>query len=120
MRDHALGISSGIIGWIGSIILIFGVYDIFEGENAALALSGFSLVCVGEAMNLMKRMKPAEAEMLKEKIVPEMLKNMGFPALWMLIYLGTGMELLLALGIATGIKELVKNFRLAASFYFIS
>ncbi|MBD3389434.1 hypothetical protein GF415_00575 [Candidatus Micrarchaeota archaeon] len=120
MREHALGISSGIIGWIGSILLIFGFYDFFGGKGAALALSGFSLVCVGEAMNLMKRMKPAEAEILKEKIAPEMLRNMGFPALWVLIYLGSGMELLLALGIATGIKALVKNFRLAATFYMIS
>lgn len=120
MREHALGISSGIIGWIGGILLIFGFYDFFGGDGGALALSGFSLVCVGEAMALMKRVTPAEAGMLREKIVPEMLKGMGFPALWVLIYLGTGMELLLALGIATGIKALVKNFRLAATFYMVS
>ena len=120
LKNSLITFTSGPISWIGEILLIFGAYDAFSGGGILLMGFGFALVCFGEGMNLLKKMKKAEIEMLHENITKDMLKTMAFPLLWMLIFFATGIELLLALSIATGVKAIVKNSRIAATFYITS
>ena len=120
MKNAFISFASGPISWIGEIMLIFGTYDAFSGDGILLMGFGFALVCFGEGMNLLKKMKRAERELLHENITKNMLKNMAFPLLWILIFFATGIELLLALSIATGVKAIVKNSRIAATFYISS
>ncbi|MCP4646453.1 MAG: hypothetical protein GY852_01795 [bacterium] len=120
MKNAFVSFTSGPISWIGEILLIFGAYDAFSGGGILLIGFGFALVCFGEGMNLIKKMKKAEIELLHDNIIKNMLRNMAFPLLWMLIFFATGMEILLALSIATGVKAIVKNSRIAATFYMTS
>lgn len=120
MKNSFLSLVSGPISWVGEILMIFGAYSMFAGDGLLLMGMGFSLICFGEGMNLLKKMKHAEIELLHESINMDMLKNMAFPFLWILLFFGTGLELLLALSIATGVKAIVKNARIAARFYLTS
>ncbi len=120
VKNSFISFTSGPISWIGGIMLIFGTYDAFSGNGILLIGFGFSLICFGEGMNLLRKMKKAEIELLHENIIKDMLKNMAFPLLWILIFFATGLELLLALSIATGVKAIVKNSRTAATFYMTS
>lgn len=120
LKNAFISFTSGPISWIGEILLIFGAYNAFSGDGILLMGFGFALVCFGEGMNLLKKMKKAEIEMLRENITKKMLRNMAFPLLWMLIFFATGIEILLALSIATGVKAIVRNSRIAATFYMTS
>ena len=120
MKDNFIKFTSGPISWIGEILLIFGAYDAFSGDGLLLMGFGLALVCFGEGMNLLRKMKTAEIEMLHDNIIKDMLRNMAFPLLWILVFFATGLELLLALSIATGVKAIVKSSRMAATFYMTS
>lgn len=115
-----IGHLGGGIGWIGGIMLIFGTYAAFGGGGFALAGMGFALICLGEGISLLRKRKKQEIELLKENINRDMVKNMAFPLLWMLLFFLSGLELLLALGIATGARALVKNAGILSTFYISS
>ena len=111
---------AGAIGWIGEILLLFGVYSWFLADDFFLMGIGFSLICFGEGLALLKKMKRTEIELLHEEIVKLMVRNMMFPFLWIFIFFITGIDLLLALSVATGAKAIIKNMRLVATFYISS
>jgi hypothetical protein len=117
VKNNLISLVSGPMSWIGEILLIFGAYSLFAGDGVFLVGLGFSLICFGEGMNLLKKMKTAEIEVLHESIIRDMLKSMAFPFLWLLLFFVSGLELLLALSIATGVKAIVKNSRIAVTFY---
>ncbi|MBD3397660.1 hypothetical protein GF412_00805 [Candidatus Micrarchaeota archaeon] len=120
LKDSLIYFASGPISWLGEIIMLFGAYNGFYGDGLVLMGFGFSLICIGEGMNLLRKMKQAEIELLHENITRELLKNMAFPFLWIIVFFATGMELFLALSVATGAKSIVKNARIASSFYLTS
>ncbi len=111
---------AGAIGWVGGILLIFGAYALFLSSDFSLMGIGFSLICFGEGLALLKKMKRAEIEVLQDTLIKQMAKNMLFPLFWIFIFFITGWDLLLALSIATGAKAIVKNTRLVATSYIFS
>ena len=116
----AIGMAGTVIGWVGELLLIFGAYSLFWNGDFFLMGIGFSLVCFGEGLVLLRKMKKAEIELLHDTILREIVRNMVFPILWIVLFLASGMDLLLALAIATGTKAIIKNLRLAATFYIFS
>ena len=110
----------GVVSWIGELLILFGAYTWFLAGDILLLGLGFSLVCFGEGLALLKRMKPAEIEVLKDTLIKQMAKNMLFPFLWVVLFFLTGINLFLALSIANGAKAIVKNARLVATSYIFS
>lgn len=113
------GLVAGAISWIGGILILLGVYSIAEEASGGILLAGLGLAFVffGEGLNLLKKRRHEEIVLLRENILGSMIGNMAFPSLWLLIYLLSGMWLLLAFGVAMGARALVKNMGLAAIFY---
>ena len=110
----------GVVSWIGELLILFGAYAWFLAGDILLLGLGFSLVCFGEGLALLKRMKPAEIEVLKDTLIKQMAKNMLFPLLWIALFFLSGISLFLALAIANGAKAIVKNARLVATSYIFS
>lgn len=111
------GIAGGAAGWAGEIMLIFGTYSVLGGGGFILAGIGFSLICFGEGISLLRGREIEEEMLLRKNIIKVLAQNMAFPALWLLIFFASGFELLLALAAATGIKAIVRNAGAIASFY---
>lgn len=115
----ASGLAAGAISWVGGILILLGVYA-FPAEAAGGALllgMGLCFVFCGEGLGLLRKRRKEELVLLRENILASMVKNMAFPSLWLLLYLVSGMWILLAFGIATGARMLVRNMGLAALYY---
>lgn len=110
----------GVVSWVGELLILFGAYAWFLAGDILLLGLGFSLVCFGEGLALLKKMKPAEIEVLKDTLIKQMAKNMLFPLLWVVLFFLSGINLFLALSIANGAKAIVKNARLVATSYIFS
>jgi len=118
---HAsLSLFVGIVSWVGELLILFGAYAWFLAGDVMLMGLGFSLICFGEGLALLKKMKPAEIEVLKDTLIKQMAKNMLFPVLWVVLFFLSGITLFLALAIANGAKAIVKNARLVATSYIFS
>lgn len=113
------GLVAGATSWIGGILILLGIYSLPEEAAGGIMLSGFGLAFIffGEGINLLKQRRKEEIVLLRENILGSMIGNMAFPSLWLLLYLVSGMWILLAFGAAMGARALVKNMGLAAIFY---
>jgi len=118
---HAsLSFFAGAIGWAGEILLLFGAYAWFLAGDIILLGLGFSLICFGEGLALLKRITSAELQVLRETLQKQMGRNMLFPVLWLLLFFIINLDLFLAISMATGAKAIVKNTRLVATSYIFS
>jgi hypothetical protein len=115
----ALGALGRIISWIGGLILLFGAYSALGGEGFELAWLGIAVICIGEAMVFLKGLSDRERLLLEENILGTLLKNMAFPLLWLVAYYFLGMDFLLAFAVSSGIRALIENARITASFYIL-
>jgi len=111
---------AGATGWAGEILLLFGAYSWFFAGDIILLGLGFSLICFGEGLALLKKITHAEIQVLRETLLRQMGRNMLFPILWLLLFFVISLDLLLAIAIATGAKAIVKNTRLVATSYIFS
>jgi hypothetical protein len=68
-------------------------------------------------MVFLRGLNPKERERLEEGIVKKLLKNMAFPLLWLVIYYFWSVDFLLAFGLSSGIRAVIENLRITASFY---
>jgi hypothetical protein len=110
-----LGTIGGIVGWIGQILLLLGVYAYLGGAGFILAAFGFSMICSGEAIALFQKREKEEIILLRKKILQQWAVSMAFPMLWLAFSVFGGGFLFLAFAASTGAGAIVKNLRLAAT-----
>lgn len=113
----SVGAIGGILSFIGGLILLFGAYMLLSGGGIELALLGTAAICAGELMVFLKGLTRKERELLEERIIGTLLRNMAFPLLWLAAYYLLGMDFLLAFAISSGVRAIIENVRITASFY---
>jgi hypothetical protein len=113
----AIGLLGRLISWIGSLVLLFGAYEYMGGGTLDLAWIGIGVTCLGELMVFLKGLSGKERDLLEEKIVGKLLTNMAFPLLWLAIYYFLQMDFLLAFAASSGVRAIIENARITASFY---
>jgi hypothetical protein len=110
-----LGTLGGIVGGIGQLILLLGVYAYLGGAGLLLAAVGFSMICSGEAIALFQKREKEEIILLRRNILKEWAVNMAFPAIWLAFSVFGGGLIFLAFAASTGAGAMIRNLRLAAT-----
>lgn len=110
-----LGTVGGIVGGIGQLMLLLGVYAYLGGAGLLLAAFGFSMICSGEAIALFEKREREEVILLRKNILKQWAMNMAFPALWLAFSVFGGGILFLAFAASTGAGAIIRNLRLAAT-----
>lgn len=112
-----LGTLGGIVGGVGQLILLLGVYAYLGGAGLMLAAFGFSMICSGEAIALFEKREKEEIILLRRNILKDWIVSMAFPMLWLLFSIFGGGLIFLAFAASTGAGAIVRNFRLAATLH---
>ena len=105
--------ATGLGSWFGELLLFFGVFALIGSGQFLPAGIGAVVVFLFEGLAV--REKPSEGEMKEIIEFPATaIKNLFFPALWMVLFLLDQNGFILAFAITTGVKAVALNAKLVA------
>ncbi|MDD2655236.1 MAG: hypothetical protein PHQ80_01045 [Candidatus ainarchaeum sp.] len=105
--------ATGLGSWFGELLLFFGIFSLIGSGQFLLAGIGAIMVFMFEGLAVGE--KPAGNEMKELAEFPAAaIKNLFFPALWLVLFFLNENGFILAFAIATGVKAVALNAKLLA------
>jgi hypothetical protein len=105
--------ATGLGSWFGELMLFFGVFALVGSGQFLLAGIGAIVVFLFEGLAVNEKPNGNEIKELAE-FPATAVKNLFFPALWMVLFFLDQNGFILAFAITTGIKAVALNAKLVA------
>lgn len=103
----------GLGSWFGELMLFFGVFALVGSGQFLLAGIGAIIVFLFEGLAVRERPDKNEMKELLE-FPATAVKNLFFPALWLVLFFLDQNGFILAFAITTGVKAVALNAKLVA------